>query len=171
MAHGPTYRVPLRRRRQGRTDYKHRLALLKSRKPRLVVRTSNNNTVVQFVEYDEQGDLIVGNAQALDLKALGWKDVHTGNLPAAYLAGLLSGRRAKKAGVEEAVFDIGHQTPLPGSRIFAALAGVVEAGIQVPHGEGVLPPEGRLHGEHCNEKVQAAFDEVRKRIESGGEGA
>lgn len=169
MATGPTYRVPRRRRRQGRTDFRHRLALLKSRKPRLVVRATHNNTLVQFIEYDENGDRVQGSAQALDLKALGWKDVHTGNLPAAYLAGMLAGRRAKKAGVDEAVFDIGHQTPLPGSRIFAALAGVVEAGVQVPHSEEVLPAEDRLHGTHCKEQVQTAVDEVKKRIESGGD--
>jgi large subunit ribosomal protein L18 len=169
MATGPTFRVARRRRRQGLTDYKHRLALLKSRKPRLVVRASNNNTIVQFVEYDESGDRVSGTAQALDLKALGWKDVHTGNLPAAYLAGLLAGRRAKKAGVEEAVLDIGHQTPHAGSQVFAALAGVIEAGVTVPHGEDVLPAEGRLRGEHCSQNVQAAFDEVKKRIDSGGD--
>lgn len=167
MAHGPTYRVQLRRRREGRTDYKHRLGLLKSRKPRLVVRTTNNNTIVQFVEYDENGDRVTQSAQALDLKDLGLKDAHTGNLPSAYLAGLLAGRRAKKAGVEEAVLDIGHQAPIAGGRVFAALAGVVEAGVQVPHGEGVLPAEERLRGEHCKEGAQAVFEQVKSRIEGG----
>ena len=169
MATGPTYRVKTRRRRTGRTDYKRRLALLKSQKPRLVVRLSNNNTNVQFIEYDATGDRVQGSAQALDLKALGWKDVHTGNLPAAYLTGLLAGRRAKKAGVDEAVLDLGHQRPLAGSRVFAALAGVVEAGVTVPHSPDVLPGEERLRGEHCKEAVQTAFGEVKKRIDTGGD--
>ncbi len=166
MAHGPTYRVPFRRRRQGRTNYRQRLALLKSRKPRLVVRSTNNNTIVQMIQYDETGDQVKSTAQALDLKSLGWKG-HTGNIPASYLAGFIAGRRAKKAGLEEAVLDLGPQTPLPGSRVFAALAGVVEAGVTVPHADHILPDEKRLHGGHCNEDVQKAFDDVKKRIEGG----
>lgn len=166
MAHGPTYRVPFRRRRQGRTNYRQRLALLKSRKPRLVVRATNNNMIVQMIQYDETGDRVASTGQALDLKSLGWKG-HTGNIPASYLAGYIAGRRAKKSGIEEVVLDLGPQAPLPGSRVFAALAGVVEAGITVPHGENVLPDEKRLHGTHCNEDVQKAFDEVKKKIEAG----
>ena len=38
-----------RRRREGKTDYKARLAMLKSEKPRLVIRKSNRYLVVQIV--------------------------------------------------------------------------------------------------------------------------
>ncbi|MGM0388528.1 MAG: 50S ribosomal protein L18, partial [Natrinema limicola] len=41
MATGPRYKVPMRRRREVRTDYHQRLRLLKSGKPRLVARKSN----------------------------------------------------------------------------------------------------------------------------------
>ena len=59
MAHGAKYRVPFRRRREGKTDYRKRLKLLLSRKPRLVVRKSLNNIIAQIVEYDEKGDRVV----------------------------------------------------------------------------------------------------------------
>jgi len=36
MATGPRYRVPFRRRREGRTNYHRRLRLLLSKKPRMV---------------------------------------------------------------------------------------------------------------------------------------
>jgi large subunit ribosomal protein L18 len=36
----PTYKMPFRRRREGKTNYTKRLKLLLSRKPRLVVRKS-----------------------------------------------------------------------------------------------------------------------------------
>src|SRR4030067_178517 len=51
MARGPRYKVPFRRRREGRTDYRHRAALLRGEKVRLVVRSSNRHSRVQFIEY------------------------------------------------------------------------------------------------------------------------
>lgn len=167
MAHGPRFRVAFRRRREGRTDYRHRLSLLRSGRHRVVVHKTNNNTLVQVIEYAEEGDRVVASAQALDLKALGWTG-HTGNLPAAYLAGLLAGRRAKKAGVETGVLDIGHQAPIAGGRIFAALAGVLDGGVDVPHGEGVLPSDERKRGEHASEAIRKDFETVKGKIEGGG---
>ena len=57
MTQGPRYHVKPRRRREGKTDYRKRLRLLRSRKIRMVVRKSLKNTQVQLVEYKE-GDLI-----------------------------------------------------------------------------------------------------------------
>ena len=51
MATGPRHKVPFRRRREGRTDYRHRAALLRSGVPRAVVRKSNKGMSVQFIEY------------------------------------------------------------------------------------------------------------------------
>jgi large subunit ribosomal protein L18 len=167
MARGPTYRLPLRRRREGRTDFRHRLGLLKSRKPRVVVRKTNNNMIVQFVEYDETGDRIVAAATALEARKFGFTG-HTGNLSAAYLAGLLAGQRAKKAGIETAVLDIGLQAPVPGSRIFAGLAGAVAAGIDIPHGETVLPSEDRVSGAQKGDEAVQSFEKAKAAILGGG---
>ena len=71
MAHGPLYRVAFRRRREGKTDYRRRLALLKSRETRVVVRSTNSNIIVQFVDYTEQGDLVGATAQAGELPEMG----------------------------------------------------------------------------------------------------
>ena len=167
MAHGPRYRVTLRRRREGRTDYRSRLALLRSRSTRLVVRKTNNDLVVQFVDYDETGDRIIASAKATELRRLGFTG-HTGNTSAAFLAGLLAGRRAKKAGVENAVLDIGRQAPVAGSRVFAGLAGALEAGVEVPHGEGVLPDEERVSGAHKGDGAVSNFNTVKQSILGGG---
>lgn len=166
MADGPTYRVPRRRRREGRTDYEKRLALLKSGKTRAVVRTQNNNTIVQFIDFDPEGDVVRTQADAHDLEGLGW-DGHTGNLPSAYLAGLLAGTRATEQGIEEAVLDIGLHKPTPGSAVFAALRGVLDAGVHIPHGEEVLPEEDRLLGEHISEDVRSAVEETKDEIQEG----
>ncbi len=147
MGHGPRYHVKFRRRREGKTDYRLRLSLLRSGKPRLVVRRSNRNVNVQFFLYDEEGDQLAAQADSKELDDLGWSG-HTGNTTAAYLTGLLAGTRAREAGLDEAVLDIGRQKPSPGGVLFAALNGAVDAGIDVPHGEGVFPSEDRIRGEH-----------------------
>lgn len=164
MTRGPRHRVPFRRRREGRTDYRRRLALLKSGKPRAVVRKTNRSTTVQFVAYDASGDRVVAAATSQELPAHGW-EAHTGNVPAAYLAGFLAGTRARAAGVEEAVLDIGLHVPSPGSRVFAALKGVLDAGVAVPHGEAVLPSDDRSRGAHVSEALATQTDKVKEKLE------
>jgi large subunit ribosomal protein L18 len=156
MAHGPLYRVPFRRRREGKTDYRTRLALLKSGETRVVVRNSNRNVVVQFVNYTEQGDVVVAAAEARELPEMGYKTAGN-NTPSAYLTGRLAAVRAKEAGVEAGVLDIGRANPQKGGVLFGALKGVVDGGVQVPAGEGVFPSEDRLRAEHLGEEKAAAF--------------
>ena len=72
MTSGPHQRVPFRRRREGRTDYRRRLNLLRSGIARAVVRKTNMSMVVQVVEYTEGGDRVVASAVGRDLKKLGW---------------------------------------------------------------------------------------------------
>jgi large subunit ribosomal protein L18 len=166
MAHGPRYRVAFRRRREGLTDYKKRLGLIKSRKTRLVVRKSNRTITVQFVDFDVKGDIIRAAATSQDLEAHGWTH-STAATPAAYLTGLLAAKRAKAKGIEEAVLDIGRAEPIPGGRLFAALKGVVDGGIEVPHDESVLPDEKRLQGDHLADAPVAQFTKVVTTIKGG----
>ncbi|TFH08418.1 MAG: 50S ribosomal protein L18 [Candidatus Thorarchaeota archaeon] len=147
MAQGPTYRVKFRRRREGKTNYYRRKRLLQSRRPRLVVRKTNANTLVQIINANVVGDMTVASAVATELSEYGWK-AGTGNLPAAYLTGFLAGIRAKARGINEAVLDMGLNPPIKGSRIYAALKGVVDAGLTVPHGPEILPDEERISGKH-----------------------
>jgi large subunit ribosomal protein L18 len=165
MAEGPRYRVNFRRRREGRTDYRQRQRLLRGRVPRAVVRLSLRNANVQFITYDEKGDKIVAAATSMELPKLGWTG-STGNLPAAYLTGYLAGKRASQNGVEEAVLDIGQKGPAKGSAIFAALKGMLDAGIEIPHGEEVLPAEERINGAHISEDMGKMIEEVKSRMEA-----
>ena len=147
MARGSSYRVPLKRRREGKTDYQARKALVLPGKPRLVPRSSSRNIVVQIVVAKPHGDEVLVAAHSRELtKAYEWK-ASTSNVPAAYLTGLLCGLRAKNKGVEEAVLDIGLVAPGKGAKVFAALSGVVDAGVDVPHDEEKLVEE-RVKGEH-----------------------
>jgi len=150
--------VPHRRRREQRTDYRKRLSLLKSRKPRLVVRVSGSSVTCQIVLHDSKGDRTMATATALELKKHGWKG-HTGNIPAAYLTGYLCGQKARKNGIKEAVLDIGLHTSSKGSRIYSALKGAVDAGLSVPHSEGILPSEERIKGAHISGYAQSLKSE------------
>ncbi|MBM3303572.1 MAG: 50S ribosomal protein L18 [Candidatus Aenigmarchaeota archaeon] len=167
MARGRTHIVPHRRRREGKTDYRRRLALVKSKKLRFVVRKTNQSVICQIVEYDHTGDKTLLTVTSFDLKALGWTGP-TGNIPAAYLTGMLCAKKAAEKKVREAILDIGLFRATKGNRLFAALKGAVDGGLSIPHSKEAFPSEERIAGRHIPEpagaKVQKEFDEVRKKI-------
>jgi len=167
MSQGPRYRIKPRRRRQGKTDYRMRLALLKSGKPRIVVRSSLNNFRVQIITYSEQGDMVVASAMGSDLaKAYKWKHSMK-NTSAAYLTGLLAGKRAMDAGITEGVLDIGRQVPTKGAKVFAALQGILDAGIDVPHSPEKLPEEDRIMGKHLEKSIEKDVTSMKEKIIGG----
>jgi large subunit ribosomal protein L18 len=137
----------MRRRRESRTDYHQRLRLLKSGKPRLVARASNKHIRAQLVTPGPQGDETHASASSEDLADYGW-EAPTGNLPSAYLTGYLVGLRAREAGLDEAVLDIGLNTATPGNKVFAVQEGAIDAGLDIPHNESVLADWSRNRGEH-----------------------
>ena len=148
MATGPRYRVPFRRRKEGKTDYRARRTLVLSRVPRLVVRLTLKNAIIQVIEAEAIGDKVIVSAHSHELaKTYGWLS-NNGNIPTAYLTGLLCGFKAKANGVEKAFLDIGLHIPSKGTRVFAALKGFVDAGVEVPHSEDILPDEARTSGKH-----------------------
>ena len=154
MATGKSYSVKFRRRRSGKTNYKKRLAFMKSEKSRLVVRRSNKYLIIQLVNYDEVGDKIVAQFNSISLKKKGWKHSCL-NVPAAYLSGLEIAKIANKSKIKEAIFDMGSYTPTKGCRIYAVLKGAVDGGLNIPHSEKAFPSEERLNGEHISKDISA----------------
>ncbi|MBW2979980.1 50S ribosomal protein L18 [Candidatus Woesearchaeota archaeon] len=140
------FTVKFKRRRKGITNYKKRLKILLVDKPRLVIRKSLNNTNTQIIEYAPQGDKVIVAAHSSELKKYGWNA--TGNAPSAYLTGVLLGQKAKKKGIKEAILDLGLSVPTKGGRLYAALRGVIDTGISVPHSKEILPPDDRIKGMH-----------------------
>lgn len=157
-----SYLIQFKRRRENKTNYKKRLALLKSRKTRVVIRKSLSNISVQFINFISKGDETIASANSTELKKLGWNK--TGNIPAAYLTGLLAGKKAKDKKIEEAILDLGLQTPTKGSRVYAALKGVLDSGIKIPHSKEVLPNDDRIKGKHISEVIEKQFEEVKNKI-------
>jgi large subunit ribosomal protein L18 len=160
---GPTYRVPFRRRREGKTNYRYRLKLLKSKLPRAVVRKTLKHTTVQFIKFDLQGDQIIASASSTELKKFGWNG-STANLPTAYLTGLLAGKRALENKIDSAVLDIGLYAPIKGSKVFASLQGIIDAGVNVPHGDEIFPNEDRISGKHINDSTPNEFEKTKGKI-------
>ncbi len=147
MATGPRYFVPFRRRREGKTDYYSRAKLVVADAPRMVVRRTNRQIICQLVVAEMQGDRTLVTATSLELAKLGYTGA-TANTPAAYLTGMLFAKKALAAGHEEAILDIGLARATPGGRVFAALKGAVEGGLDLPHGEEILPDDDRAKGAH-----------------------
>jgi len=162
---GKIYRLSFRRRREGKTNYRSRLALLKSRKNRVVVRKTCHNIRGQVIQYTPQGDKILVNAISSELKKYGW-DSHGTNAPASYLTGFLLGKRAKAKGIKEGVLDIGLHAPSKGANIFCTLNGMLDAGIKIPHGKDILPSEDRIKGVHIDKKLSKKVDRVKEKIEA-----
>jgi large subunit ribosomal protein L18 len=146
-ATGPAYRVPQRRRRTNLTNYKKRLGLIRSHLPRMVVRKSSRQILVQFIEYAVGGDRTITSAVSSELSAFNWPA--RSNTPTAYLTGMLAAKKAQKKGIKKTVLDIGIQTPSKGSVVFAAAKGAIAAGVELAIGEG-MSIEEREKGMHIS---------------------
>jgi large subunit ribosomal protein L18 len=173
MATGPRYFVPFRRRREGKTDYYQRTKLVVADVPRMVVRKTNRHIIIQLVTAEMDGDRTLVAANSSELTEFGFKG-SLSSTPAAYLTGLLFAAKARKANYKAAVLDIGLNRATPGARVFAALKGAIDAGLEIPHGEEILPDEARVKGEHIvayNKKtgdlvknVEQVADAIKKEL-------
>jgi large subunit ribosomal protein L18 len=165
MADNSNFKVPHKRRRKQQTDYEKRLKLLKADSPRAVVRTSNKHTKAHFSEYNEEGDENKDFTTTEELEEYGWTH-NTGNVPSAYLAGYLLGMKTDE---DRAVLDLGLRESKKGGRIFAAVKGMNDAGLEVPTGEEAYPEELRIKGEHIEEmrdiEVTDDFEKAKEEIE------
>ncbi|MDI6718110.1 MAG: 50S ribosomal protein L18 [Methanomicrobiales archaeon] len=174
MARGPRYFVPFRRRRDGKTDYYARTRLVVSEHPRMVVRRTGRHVIAQLVVAGMDGDRTLVAASSAELRGRGYTG-SLSNTPAAYLTGMLCGVRAVRGGYDCAVLDIGLHRATVGARVFAALRGAVEAGLDIAHDEAILPDAARLLGEHIAaysaekagivENVKQVAEAIRKEIE------
>jgi len=156
--------VQFRRKRERRTNYKKRISFLTSGKPRIVIRKSVCNINIQIIEYKPEGDNVLVSANSKELVKLGYS-LNRGNIPAAYLTGLLLGQKAKKKAVKEAIVDIGLNTHVKGSKIYAALKGIVDSGLKVPCSKDIFPSEERISGAHISNYAEKLKKENKEKYE------
>jgi large subunit ribosomal protein L5e len=137
-----------------------------SPKYRLVVRFTNSQIIVQVVYAKLQGDFVLVHASSKELPRYGIKHGLT-NWTAAYATGLLAARRAltklgladKYEGVTEpdgtftvtealgddeprpfkAFLDVGLRRTSTGARLFGAMKGASDGGMNIPHSEKRFP--------------------------------
>jgi len=139
----------------------------KTPKYRLVVRFTNRDVIVQIFSSDLTHDVCLAAAYSHELAALGLKSTNT-NYATAYATGLLLARRVnKKLGLSyegnskvdgedfnveaneegpkpfKAILDVGLRRTTTGSRLFGALKGACDGGIDVPHNDHRFPGSKR----------------------------
>jgi len=155
------------RRIRGQTDYNLRLNLLKSKTTRAVIRRSNKNILIQFVDFDPKADKILTSAKTCELVKLGLT-LNTGNISSAYLTGLLAGKKFLNKKLKgEVIVDLGLQNAsFRGSRLYAAVKGLKDSGVNVKVSDVVFPTQERIDGEHLKSKdAKKVIDKVKKSIE------
>lgn len=121
--------------------------------------------MAQIIEFDMKGDKIIASASSQELKKFGW-DGATDNIAAAYLVGMLIGKKALKNKIDSAILDTGLHRNIKGSKVYALLKGVVDAGLSVPHSPNIFPSEERITGKHIvayGEKLKKENEDMYKK--------
>jgi len=167
-------------------------------KYRLIVRFSNKDVVCQIAYAKIGGDIVVTSAYSHELPRYGVK-VGLTNYAAAYCTGLLLARRhLKKLKLDEVYqgvtdvsgetynvesqegqpgafrcyLDVGLSRTTTGARIFGAMKGAVDGGLDIPHSETRFPGydaeakkydpaqhKARIFGQHVADYMRSLKDE------------
>jgi large subunit ribosomal protein L18 len=120
--------------------------------------------IVAVTEYDPTGDRVLAAAESRELGRIGYPERGRVSTPAAYLTGYLAGLRAKKAGHTVAVLDVGLRRPSEGGRLLGALKGLLDAGMEIPHGETGFPKADRLNGSHLKPGLPKPLEAYRSEL-------
>jgi len=156
-----------KRRKKKKTDNKARMALLKSGMPRIVVRKTNKYIIIQAVETQEAQDKILTGVSSRELLKKGWDEKYKGSLksvPAAYLTGLMTAKKIKN---KKFILDIGLAFHSPKNRIYAAVKGLVDGGVDIRIDKNVFPSQERTQGQHLKQELKLIITKVKSNIENG----
>jgi len=152
-----------RRRKENKTDYHARLGMLKSGRPRIIIRKTNKYIILQLVVSDIARDKVIVSANSRELINKGWPKEKAGSLKsttAAYLTGILFAKKCEGK-VQYAIVDTGLYRNVRHSRIYAALKGLIDGGMKVPHNKEVFPSEERIKS---NPKVGILVERLKDKI-------
>ncbi len=119
--------LKFRRRREAKTRYKKRVALVTGGFDRLVVRKTNRIIIGQVVRYNEKGDVTLARADSRELAKMNWPG--RANRATAYLTGMLLAKKLKDK--SECILDIGLNSPVKNAIPFVFAKGCVDAGMKV----------------------------------------
>lgn len=161
-------RTVRKRRNENKTDYKLRMGLLKQDKPRIVIRKTNKYLIAQYVQSKNAKDTILIGVTSKELVKYGWPKESIGSLksiPASYLTGYILGKKIlEKYKDNESIIDTGLQRNIHGSRIYALVKGIIDAGISIPHNEKIFPSEDRIRGKNTKKDFSEMVKKVKGNI-------
>ena len=160
-------KIPKKRNRNRKTNYSTRLKLLKSGLPRVVVRKTNKYIIVQYVKSKEAKDKVILSVSSRDLLKHGFPKELKGSLksiPASYLTGYLAGKKILEKSKEKVILDLGLQRSIRGNRLFAALKGLADSGLEINHDEKVFPKNERITGNHLKNNLKEEFQKIKQEI-------
>ena len=122
-----------------------------------------------MVAYEKDGDRVISTVTGKSLvESYKWpKEASRKSVPACYLAGYALAKSAVSRGFESAILDIGLAASSKGNRAYAALKGMVDGGLDIPHSQNILPSEERINGEHIGDEIQKAVAVSKKSMEGG----
>ena len=143
-----------------KTNYNKRLILLKGNSLRLVVRKTNKQIIMQIIESKLAQDKILYSVNSKELLKHGWpkdKEGSLKSLAASYLTGLLLGKKAKEL-KQKIILDTGLIPSTKGSRIYAAVKGFADSGIEISFNEKIIP------GDEMIKKDYDFFEGVKDKI-------
>ena len=153
-----------RRRKEYKTDYKKRFALLKSKLPRIIFRKTNRYLITQYIKSDGAQDKILIGIDSKVLLKYGWpKEESIKSTPAAYLTGYLIGKKLLSKRLEKPILDLGMARVLHKTVIYAFIQGLIDSGIKIECKKENFPEESRIKGEHLKNKIP--FDEIKSKID------
>jgi large subunit ribosomal protein L18 len=154
-----------KRRKQNKTDYSKRLNLLKSGKPRVIFRRTNNYIITQYIKSKEAKDKIILGFTSKDLIKYGWPKNAQGSLKsisASYLTGFLIGKKILKEKLETPIADLGMIKTLYKTRVYGFLKGLINSGLKINCDEKCFPEEMKIKGENLKNKIE--FDKIKDKI-------
>ncbi|KAG5224794.1 60S ribosomal protein [Salix suchowensis] len=155
-AYSKRFQVKFKRRRAGKTDYRARIRLINQDKNkyntpkyRFVVRFTNKDIIAQITSATIAGDIVLASAYAHELprygllhwaslarrvlKMLEMDEEYEGNVEATgedYSVEPADSRRPFRA-----LLDVGLVRTTTGNRVFGALKGALDGGLDIPHSE------------------------------------
>ncbi len=126
--------IGFKRRRQALTNYRKRLALVKSNVERIALRRSNRRIIAEVIRYEPTGDKIVAYVDSNQLAAFSWPA--RSNRSTAYLTGLLLAKTLAKKQLNrnDYILDIGLSSPVKNSTPFTFAKGCIDGGIKLRSG-------------------------------------
>jgi large subunit ribosomal protein L18 len=161
--------IQKRRRRENKTDYLVRLKILKSGKPRVVFRKTNQYIISQYILSDEAKDTILLGITSKTLLKYGWPETFKGSLkslPASYLTGYLMAKKIQEKKLEAPIIDFGMFRTLHKTKLFSFLKGLIDGGIEINCQEDAFPEEKRIEGKDLKEDFSKYFKEIKLKIDA-----